>query len=220
MLTSLTGKKILVTAGPTWVPIDKVRVITNVFGGNLGVEIVKALIKSKAQVTFLFGPGRAILPKENPKLHIVRYKYYDELLRLVKSEIGSKKYDVIVHSSAVADYTPLKSNRGKIKSGRKDLIIRLKPTIKIVDLIKKIDPKVFLIKFKLEVGVDEKRLINIAYDSMIKSKADLIVANEFSTVSNRHKAFIIDKQKNITEVEGKSQISLQIVKNIKSYLSK
>ncbi|KKR91270.1 MAG: hypothetical protein A2556_00510 [Candidatus Vogelbacteria bacterium RIFOXYD2_FULL_44_9] len=218
MNNSLKNKNILITAGPTWVPIDKVRVITNVFGGNLGVEIAKNISKTGAKVTFLFGPGRAILPKESANLKIIKFKYYSDLLRLIKKEIGSKKYDIVIHSAAVADYIPTKTDKGKIKSGQQDLSIQFKPTKKIVDLIKKIDPKIFLVKFKLEVGVSEKKLIDIAYNSMLQSKADLIVANEFSSVFKDHKAFIIDTKKNIVKVSGKGAISTTLIKEMISHL--
>ena len=56
-MSQLKNKKILITAGPTWIPIDKVRVITNIFKGRLGIIIAKEAIKRKAKVTLLLGPG-------------------------------------------------------------------------------------------------------------------------------------------------------------------
>ena len=56
---ALTGKKILVTAGPTWVAIDRVRVITSIFGGRLGVTIAREAARRGASVVLLLGPGRA-----------------------------------------------------------------------------------------------------------------------------------------------------------------
>lgn len=202
-----TGKHILITAGPTWVPLDKVRVITNVFKGNLGVEIVKVFLKTGANITLLFGPGDVKLPPANRFLRIIRYKYYDELLKLVKNEVKYKKYDIIIHSAAVADYVPVNTSMGKIKSGQKDLVIHFKPTIKIVDLIKRLAPHTFLVKFKLEVGLNKKQLLGVAYKSMLQSKADLIVANEFSTISKNHQAFIMDNSQVVTAVNGKQHIA-------------
>jgi len=140
------------------------------------------------------------------------------LLSLVKSEVGSKKYDVVIHSAAVADYTPVTVKKGKIKSGNKDLIIKLKPTLKIANLIKNLDPDTFLVKFKLEVGLSKKQLINVALKSMQKSNADLMVANDFNTVSKNHKAFIIDKKKNIKTFLGKEKIAWGLLKTLEEQI--
>ena len=83
-MSNLNNINILVTAGPTWVPIDKVRVITNVFGGTLGAIIASEAAKTGANVTLLFGPGKAQIPQNIKNLKIIRYKFYDDLLRLVK----------------------------------------------------------------------------------------------------------------------------------------
>jgi len=214
MNKKLLNRKVLVTAGPTWVPIDKVRVITNIFGGALGSIIADESRKSGAKVTLLFGPGKASLPKESKNLKILKYKYYDELSKLVSRELKNGNYDVIIHSAAVADYAPVLSEKGKIKSGKKSLTIKLTSTKKIVDSIKKIKPDIFLVKFKLEVGLSKDKLINVAFQSMKKSNADLIVANEYSDVIKAHRAFIIDKDKKVIEVLGKRLIALKLINEI------
>jgi phosphopantothenoylcysteine decarboxylase/phosphopantothenate--cysteine ligase len=215
----LKGKKILITAGPTWVAIDKVRAITNIFGGTLGAIIAENANKLGADVTLLFGPGRTSLPKAENNFKIIKFKYFEELLDLVKKEVGSKKYDIVIHSAAVADYTPVSVNDGKIKSGKESLTIELKPTIKIVNLIKDLDPNIFLVKFKLEVNLSEKELLDVAYKSMQESKADLIVANDFNTVQKDHKAFIIDKDKSIKEFFGKKEIALGLLETLKEKIN-
>lgn len=207
----LSGKKVLVTAGPTWVPIDKVRVITNIFGGTLGAIIAKKFAEAGASVTLLFGPGRAALPPESKNLKIVRFVFFDDFLKLVKSELKNGSYSVMIHSAAVADYTPISPEKGKIKSGKRELTIKLEPTIKIVDLVKKIAPKIFLVKFKLEVGVTKEKLIEVAHGSMLKSQADLIVANEFRETGKNHKAYIINPGRQITECIGKEKIANKLI---------
>jgi phosphopantothenoylcysteine decarboxylase/phosphopantothenate--cysteine ligase len=211
----LKGKKILITAGPTWVAIDKVRAITNIFGGTLGAIVAENAHKLGADVTLLFGPGRASLPEVGENFKIIKFKYFEELLDLVKKEVSSKKYDIVIHSAAVADYTPVNVGEGKIKSGKESLTIKLKPTVKIVNLIKELDPNIFLVKFKLEVNLSEKELLDVAYKSMLESKADLIVANDFNTVYKNHKAFVIDKHKNIKEFLGKQEVALGLLEALK-----
>lgn len=214
----LKNKRILVTAGPVWVPIDKVRVITNIFSGKLGLIIANLAQTLGAEVTLLMGPGKILVPaRKLSRFKVIKFRYFNELLELVKTHVGSKKYDVIIHSAAVSDYHPIFVKRGKIKSGKKELNIRLKPTIKIVDLIKKIDPNIFLVKFKLEVGLSQQELINTAYKSMIQSNADLIVANDFRTITKGHKnhiAFIINPQKLIKKIIGKEKIANELLRLI------
>jgi len=214
MKKNLKNKNILITAGPTWVPIDKVRVITNIFGGNLGALIAEYASWLGAKTTLLLGPSRVELPKSTKNFKIVRYKYFDDLLNLLKREVASKKYDVVIHSAAVSDYAPISAKKGKIKSGKRNLIIKFKPTLKIVDNIKKWDPDVFLIKFKLEVGLKEKELIATAYKSMISSNADIIVANDFEKMDRQHIAFIIDKKMNVIKCRGKNKIAKKILYTI------
>jgi phosphopantothenoylcysteine synthetase/decarboxylase len=218
---SLKNKKILVTAGPVWVPIDKVRVITNIFKGTLGFLIAKEALKRGAEVTLLLGPGGILLPKRLPKkLKVSHFRFFDELYKLMKREISSKKYDIVIHSAAVADYAPTKYYSGKISSRHQNLLIHLKPTIKIVDKIKNWDHKVYLVKFKLEVNVNKKELIKRAYKSMLDSDADLMVANDLKDMKGENqKAFIIDQKKSIISCSTKREIAKKLLKIISNKIS-
>lgn len=216
MIENFRKLKILVTGGPTWVAIDKVRVITNIFSGRLSYAIVEEAARKGATVTFLFGPGRINIDglKNKKNVKIIRYKFFDELFTYMKKEISSGKYNVVVHSAAVADYKPIPF-KGKIKSGKNELILKLKPVLKIVNQIKKWDSKIFLVKFKLEVDVKRKRLMNIALKSMKESNADLVVANEFSeTLKKDRVAYIIGRNKKIKKVVGKKMIAHEILNSI------
>ncbi|MCP4135924.1 MAG: phosphopantothenoylcysteine decarboxylase, partial [bacterium] len=109
----LENKKILITAGPVWVPIDRVRVMTNTFGGALGAIIAQKAYELGADVTLLMGPGRARLPEPTERFNIIKFKYYEEILSLVKEHVGAKKHELMIHSAAVADYTPVETGAGK-----------------------------------------------------------------------------------------------------------
>ena len=201
------NRKILVTAGPTWVPIDEVRVITNVFAGRTGYEIAKTAKKMGAKVTLLMGRGRITLPlAPQNRLEIIHFKYFDELFGLVKREIGSKKYDVIIHSAAVSDYEPVYRRNTKIRSGKKELLIKCRPTIKIVDQIKRYDPSIFLVKFKLELDTCKKELIKVGYKSMRESNADLIVVNSIYSSKEGYKTLIIDPQRRVYKVPSRRKL--------------
>ncbi len=207
-------KKILVTAGPTWVPIDKVRIITNIFTGRLGGEIVKEALKRKMKVTLLLGPRGIDLPR-HPLLKIFHFKFFDELYKLMRREISSKRYDIVFHSAAVSDFKVKKIFPGKISSQKKEILIKLVPTVKIIDKIKKWDKNIFLVKFKLYFNLKRKELIERGYKNLVSSCADLLVVNDLKDIKeNSHKAFIIDKKKSVIFCRTKKEIAKKLIDKI------
>jgi|AntAceMinimDraft_8_1070364.scaffolds.fasta_scaffold137486_2 phosphopantothenoylcysteine synthetase/decarboxylase len=221
MSQNLNKKRILVTAGPVWVPLDKVRVITNIFGGSLGLVIAIEAARRGAEVKLLLGPGRVKVPDQLPfGLELVRFKYFDEFSKLVQNSLQKENFDVVIHSAAVADYRPVESEEGKIKSQQEDLVIHLQPTPKIVDQMKQWAHDIFLVKFKLEVGLSNEALIERAHESMLHSQADLMVANNFRDVKvASHQAFIIDQEKNIIPAENKDEIAQKLLDVINQKIS-
>jgi len=213
----LNKKRILITGGSTWVAIDRVRIISNIFSGRTSCLIAKKAKELGAQVTLLLGQGELNLPPRFLEdIKVIRYRYFDELLNLMKREILTKHYNALIHSAAVSDYAPIKKYRGKIPSRKNILILRLKPTIKIIERVKKWDPKIFLVQFKLEIGKKVKELINIAYKSMIKNKSDLVVANDLNKISkNKYEALIIDLEKNVLKVRSRNELVTNLLKIIK-----
>lgn len=210
-------KKILITSGSTWIPIDNVRVITNIFGGKLGVEICRKCLENNFDVTMLMGNSRGDL--SDPifkKARIIHFKYFDELFKLVKKEIKENKYDVVIHSAAISDYKLKKEYKGKIKSTKNNLILEFIPTPKIVDVYKKMCPNTFLVMFKLEVNKKKSELIDIAKNSMNRAKADIIVANDFNKIKKDHKAYIISNDGKYVLCTGKDNIASKLSEIIKN----
>ena len=204
-------QKILVTTGSTWVSIDKVRVMTNIFGGRTGYEIACYAAALGHNVTLLMGPCRFSINK-NTNVKIRHFKYFDELYALMKEELTNKKYDIVIHSAAVSDFKPVKTHKTKLSSDINKLNIEFKPTQKIVNRIKKWNSSVLLVKFKLEVNVSTKRLFQISYNSLKKSNADFVVANKLEGMfANNHVAYIIDKNRNILKVKNHSELSKKLI---------
>ncbi|PWB39071.1 MAG: hypothetical protein C3F02_00420 [Parcubacteria group bacterium] len=203
--------KVLITAGSTYIPIDSVRVITNIFKGRLGIEIAKEFVESGAEVKLLLGNSDIEIEESFKKgLNIVRYKYYDDLYSLVLREIKND-YDVVIHSSAVSDYKLADYKEGKIKSGQPELVLHLVPTEKIVDLFKKADASIFLIMFKLEVDKNREELLEVAKKSKDRANADVIVANDFREMKNNHRVYIV-YERGVKEVAGKTNIAKELIK--------
>lgn len=188
------SKKILITAGPTWVPIDNVRVISNIATGQTGILLAREARKAGAKVTLLLGPGinECCLDKS---IKIIRFQFFDELKDKLIKELRLKKYDIVIHSAAVADYKVAKFYSYKVKSGIKNWRLKLIPTEKIIDLIKKINRSPFLVGFKFEPVARKKILIDKTRGLINRAKLDLVVANTID--KSKYRAYIIDNCKQI-----------------------
>ncbi len=107
---NLEGKKLLITAGPTYEPIDDVRFIGNYSSGKMGFDIAKAASQRGADVTLIAGPVSLGTPKNVNRLDV---KTSSEMFNAVKS--NSSDTDYIIMAAAVADFKPTSFHSGKIK---------------------------------------------------------------------------------------------------------
>lgn len=206
----LKNKRVLITAGPTWVAIDKVRVISNIATGRTGILLANEFINRGAAVTLVLGP---VIDKNiNKKVRVVAFRFFDELKDIVIKEIKSKKYDILIHSAAVSDYKPKAAYAKKIKSGIKDLNLVLEPTPKIIGLIKKFAERVFLVGFKFEPGSGKNALLAGACGLIERSKADLAVANTVN--KNGYRAYIVSKDKTSGPFLNKELLAVNLVREI------
>ncbi|HEX8931732.1 MAG TPA: bifunctional phosphopantothenoylcysteine decarboxylase/phosphopantothenate--cysteine ligase CoaBC [Patescibacteria group bacterium] len=178
----LKGKKIIVTAGGTSEKIDEVRSITNRSSGKMGVALAEELYLRGAQV-LLLRAKKAVSPRYLMQEEI--FETAEDLLNLLKKH--SKSADVFYHVAAVADFTPEKVD-GKISS-KTEFNLKLKPQVKILDLIKMLNPKIRLIAFKAEYGLPEKELLAAALKRLQEAKADVIIAND---ISKKDSGFEVD----------------------------
>ena len=206
---NLKNKRILITAGPTWVPIDRVRVITNIATGETGILLAKKLQDSGARVTLLLGPVTA--RSLNKKINIIRFKFFDELRDIIKKELGAKKYDTVIHSAAVSDFKTRAYFPGKLSSD-KIHNLKLVPLPKIIRDIRALSPKAKLVMFKLEAGISDQVLIKRARESLAAYGADLVIANR---IYPKYKAFILDRKKVYSRADSKKGLVKNMVNLIK-----
>lgn len=172
----LIGIDVLVTAGPTLEYIDPVRVITNKSSGKMGVAIAEEAFSRGAQVTLIYGPGMAVPPK-NAKL--ISVETTEEMHNAVVSELKSKKYDIIIATAAPADWKLETPFLRKVSTRTMSkLVLELKPTQKIIKMVKKTSPKTFLVSFKAEHNLSDKELVEKAYELIKEVGADLVVVND------------------------------------------
>ena len=220
--------KLLITSGGTSEKIDQVRSITNHSTGKLGALIAESFLTQGDQVT-LVTTQNAVKPAAHPNLTIQIIENVQDLLETMQSLV--KTHDVLIHSMAVSDYTPIymagfdqitasqdlteflnKTNvQGKISSQDDYQVLFLKQTPKIISQVKKWNPNIRLIGFKLLVDVSKEELLTVARASLIKNKAEIIVANDLYDISNnQHHAFLV-KQDSVIEANTKEEIAQQLV---------
>ena len=189
---NLSNKRILITAGPTWVAIDTVRVISNIATGQTGILLAERLLRLGSKITLLLGPvDNCCLSK---KIKLIRFKFFDELRSIINRELRAKKYDAVIHSAAVADYKPEKVYRNKIKSAMSSWKLKLISTAKIIDSIKKIKPSLLVVGFKFEPKAGKNVLIKKARELMQRANLDFAVAN---TIDKKYTAYIINNNNQI-----------------------
>lgn len=177
----LRGRPILVTGGPTPVPIDGVRRIVTRFTGQMGVAIAKELYYRGADALLLHGAGGHLPPSHLP--HRIAQTYADYRAQ-VHQILGGGGYAAGVFAAAVADYQPKSPQPGKIPSGRKDFTIELEETAKVINEVRRDFPELPMITFKYEEGLSHEQLMAIAarrlqyYQAVVANRGEEIVPGQ------------------------------------------
>ena len=198
----LAGKHILITAGPTRAYLDAFRYITNPSSGKMGIAIAQNALDRGAKVTLVYGPGTAKPPSQ---VNIIPILTTEEMLEAVQKTLKTEKINAAILSAAAADYGLPDRINEKTPSGKDVWNLKLKPLPKIIQNVKTIDPKVYLVGFKAEYNLSDEELIDRAYKRMNETGMDLIVANDVSRENtgfgtDTNEVFIIDKTKNVEHV--------------------
>jgi phosphopantothenoylcysteine decarboxylase/phosphopantothenate--cysteine ligase len=123
----LDGKRVLVTAGPTFEAIDPVRGITNSSSGKMGFAVARAAAEAGADVTLVAGPTSLATPAGVDRIDVVSAA---EMADAVLARVG--RQDVFVSVAAVADYRPVQSHEQKVKKSNATMSIAVEPTLDIL----------------------------------------------------------------------------------------
>ena len=212
------GKKVVVTAGPTYEKIDPVRFIGNYSSGKMGLAIAEEFAGRGAEVVLVCGPVN--LKTSHPAIRRVDVESAAQMYEVTSKEFVNS--DVAVLSAAVADFTPKEKADHKIKRGKDDLLLELLPTKDIAAELGRIKTaSQLLVGFALETNDEE---VN-ALSKMQRKNLDMIVLNSlndkgagFSVDTN--KVTILDKagNKTVYELKTKVEVAKDIVDQIASRL--
>jgi phosphopantothenoylcysteine decarboxylase/phosphopantothenate--cysteine ligase len=165
----LAGRKVLVTAGPTFEAIDTVRGITNLSSGKMGYAIAEAAAALGADVTLVSGPT-SIAPPSTAH-HFVYVTSAAEMFSAVKAHLAGT--DFFFGVAAVADYTPVQRLNRKLKKSADAMELKLKPTEDILAYVAGLQGGPFCVGFAAE----SENLADYAQAKRIKKKIPMIVAN-------------------------------------------
>ena len=176
---SFAGKSILVTGGPTYEFFDQVRFIGNPSSGKMGLAIALEAWYLGANVTFVVGPNSLEIPPVFSVFHVISTA---EMADTILTVLQKTKYSVPIFSAAVAEFTPVTFTDDKIRSVTQDLTINLKPTSKILQLVKEFKSSnnqsdLLVIGFKAEYKKTDDELNSISQSYIDKGVANLMVAN-------------------------------------------
>jgi len=181
----LVGKTVLITAGPTYEPIDPVRFIGNRSSGKMGVALAKEAERRGANVNLILGPSK--LQVNSSKIIVTNIGTAHEMYESTKSQFA--KADIIIFAAAVADYRPKEVADQKIKKKSNEMSIQLEKTIDIAASLGEIKRKNQLtIGFALETNNESSN----AQKKLKKKNFDMIVLN---SLQDKGAGFNVDTNK-------------------------
>ncbi len=214
----LKGKKVLITAGPTYEAIDPVRFIGNHSSGKMGFALAEQAVQLGAEVILIAGPSNEKI--NNSTIKRVDVVSAEEMY--IATHQFFKTADIAIFAAAVADYTPVTTATQKMKKKDTSLNIELKPTKDILASVGQIKEDQFLVGFALETNNE----LENAKDKLKRKNLDLIVLNSLQDKgagfkTNTNKITLIDKNENITtfELKSKVEVAQDIFNEIKTKLN-
>lgn len=227
--------KIIITAGGTSERIDDVRTITNSSTGRLGYAIGKAFADMYGdrleKIYYLHGLRAAFV--EHEKVEPIAIEGVMELQEKLTQLLENEKIDAVIHAMAVSDYlvnevTTLDRIRGteepsnkadlsgnKISSDIDDLVIHMKRSPKVINMIKKKSPQTALVGFKLLSGVPHEELISVGKRLMQKNDCDFVLANDLQEIGpDFHRGYLIHKDGTYDIMENNEEIARMIAMRV------
>ncbi len=204
----LLGKKVVVTAGPTMVPIDPVRILTNRSSGKMGYSIAEEARDRGAEVVLISGPTS--LRKPNG-IKVIDIKTNEDMFNAIKNEF--KDADIVIKSAAVADYKAKNYSNEKIKKTGDDLNLIFERDRDILKTLGDMKENQILVGFAAE----SSNLKENAKGKLERKNLDYIIANDISKpetgfASDENKVTIISKSGEEVSLEKMSK--REVAKNI------
>lgn len=216
---SMKGKRVLITAGPTYEKIDPVRFVGNYSSGKMGFALAEECARRGAEVDFICGPVSSDMKTQSPLIH--RYDVESAMDMYERATSMFPAVDAGILCAAVADFTPETMADEKIKRKGDDMVIRLKPTQDIAASLGQMKTEAqTLVGFALETN-DEK---NNAQLKLKKKNLDFIVLNSlndegagFRCDTNKITIISVDDEKDFP-LKSKAEVAKDIVDELENHI--
>lgn len=167
----LSGKQVVITAGPTREAIDPVRYISNHSSGKMGYALASAMIDAGASVTLISGPVSIASPERCKLIPVVSAK---DMLKAASN--AAETADIFISAAAVADYYATETATQKIKKKSDKMSLNLVKSPDIVAILSENNPNLFIVGFAAETEQVETH----AREKLHRKKMDAIIANDVS----------------------------------------
>lgn len=210
----LAGKKVLITAGPTYEKIDPVRFIGNHSTGKMGYALAEECAARGAKISLVSGPVQ--IKAKHPNINTISVTSAEEMYNAANAEFEDS--NICILCAAVADFKPETQADEKIKREKDDLIIRLKPTQDIAASLgaKKREDQI-MVGFALETNNEAEN----AQGKLVRKNLDFIVLNSLKDANacfgyDTNKITIIEKDGTTKafELKSKTEVAKDIIDNI------
>lgn len=214
----MSGKKVLLTAGPTYEKIDPVRFIGNYSSGKMGFALAEEFAGRGAEVLLIAGP--VALKTVHPAIRRIDVESAAQMYREVM--MHAPGCDIVVACAAVADFTPAQQAEMKLKRGKEQLVLELQPTPDIAAALGQQKKEgQLLVGFALETNDETHNAIR----KLHKKNLDLIVLNSLKDANacfgyDTNKVTLIDRAENqyVYELKTKQAVARDIVERVKELL--
>lgn len=205
----INGKKILISLGGTYEPIDSVRGITNKSSGKMGLALAREAYIRGADLTLVVANVSVEIPSV---FDVIRVETSNEMNDVILSIISD--FDIFISTAAVSDFEVREKSDKKIDSSS-SLFLNLKPTVKIIRQIKEINPDIFLVGFKAEFNISKSEMIECARKQIENAGTDLVIANDISNDnchfgSDNNEVLIVDDDVLTIPLASKREIAKAI----------
>ena len=212
---ALLGKKVLITAGPTYEPIDPVRGITNLSSGKMGFALARAAVEAGAQVTLVAGPVQLATPRGAGRIDVrTAQQMFDAVLP------AAPRHDVFIATAAVADWRPASTAEHKIKKGADKALPRLEMTENpdILAAVAALPNRPYCVGFAAE----SRDVLKHAREKLQRKNLPLVVGNVGpATFGSDHNALTLVDAQGQRELPRADKLTLarQLVAEIASRLA-
>ena len=214
----IRGKKVLISLGGTFEPIDSVRGITNKSSGKMGLALAKQAYILGADVTLIVAN---VSVEISPLFNVISVETAEQMADAIFNVV--RDFDIFISTAAVSDFKVVQYKNKKIDS-ESSLSINLKPTVKIIRKIKQINPNIFLVGFKAEFNISRDEIIYCARKQINDAGTDIVVANDVSNKdcnfgSDKNEVLIIDDDVLYVPLANKDEIAKTIMNVISEKVS-